>query len=43
MKSQYLANLTDYGGSRFDPIQLILPNHLANRTVTTTRHVMGDN
>ena len=43
VRSRHLANLTDYRGSRFDLIQLILPDHLANKTVTTTRHVMSDN
>jgi len=42
-RSRHLANLTYHGGSRFDLIQLILPDHLANGTVTTTRHVVGDN
>ena len=34
VKSWHLPNLTDHGGFRFDLIQLILPDHLANRTVT---------
>jgi len=42
-RSRHLANLTDYGGSRFDLVQLILPDHLANRTVTITQHVVGNN
>jgi len=41
-RSRRLINLTDHGGSRFDLIQLILLDHLANRTVTT-RHLVGDN
>ena len=36
-------NLTDHEGCRFHLIHLILPDHLANRTVTTTRHVVRDN
>jgi len=42
-RSRHLKNLTDHGGFRFDLIQLILPNHQANRTVTTTRHVVDNN
>ena len=41
-RSRYLVNLTDHEGFRFDLFQLILPNHLANRTVTTTQHMVGD-
>ena len=36
-RPRHLAKLTVHGGSRFDLIQLILPDHLANGMVTTTR------
>ena len=42
-RSQHLTNLTDHGDFKFDLIQLIIHDHLANMTVTTTRHVVGDN
>ena len=29
-----MANLTDHGGSSFDLIQLILPDHLVNMMIT---------
>ena len=43
VRSRHLENLADYRGSRFDLIKLILPDHLANKTVTITQHVVGDN
>ena len=43
VKLRYLANLTVHEGFRFDLIQLILLDHLANRMVTTIQHVVGNN
>ena len=43
VRSRHQANLTDHEIFRFNFIQLILSDHLANKTVTTTRHVVDDN
>ena len=43
VRLRHLANLMDHGGFRFDFIQQILPDYLANRLVTTTQHVVGGN
>jgi len=36
VRSRHLTNLKDHGGFKFDLIQLILPDHMTSRTVTTT-------
>ena len=42
-KLRHLVNLTYHGGSKFNLIQLILADYLANKTITSTRCVVGDN
>jgi len=42
VRSWHLTKLTDHGGFIFDLIQLILPNYLANKAVTT-QHVISNN